>query len=1007
MAVELAVAYITVAMRTNDLAKAITSGLSGADKQAQDTGRAMGSKMSAGLGYALKASGVSVLGAAGTALGVAFTAGFSRLKAIDDAKAKLTALGNSAQAVASIMDSALAAVKGTAFSLGDAATIAASAVAAGVKPGQDLTKYLSTTADAASVAGTSLGDMGSIINKVRTNQVAYTDDLQQLADRGLPIFQWLATAYGVNAAQFRKMVEGGKVDSATFLSVIEKNIGGAALKSANSFSGSLANTMAAVGRFGATLLGPVFNAVPPLLGKMTKGIDAFGSRIGPLSSSIGGFISTALGKFSSLDFGAIGGKLAGVFTAIWPSVEHFGSSLGNFATAVGPLVVGFFNAILPVVQLVAGLFLGLGQVALPALITAFSWFLGAGAAVLNWFREHAGLVGTIAAVIGGALLPSLVALGVQMTVTAAKFLLMNGAQIAMTAWSAATRIATGVQAAFNLVMSANPIGIVITAIAALTAGLIWFFTQTEVGRKAWGVIWEAMKTAVTATWTGIKWVFDQIGSGLNFLGDIASKIGGGFRSALSGLADLLKSPLHLLGRFLSMLPRSVFGIEIPGVSTLHDWGGTLQGLRSGGVAGRTAAGALWGPGTGTSDSILGISAAGVPMVRVAHGEGIVRADVMRRGGSAIVAMLNGLPGLAAGGTVSLPTMMQLIEFAKGVEGMPYDWGGVHWGDCSGAVAGLANFVAGLGPWDTRFSTADEGPQLVRRGFSLGLGGAGTLSIGWYVGGPYGGHTAATLPNGVHFEMGGVRGNGQYGGGAAGANDPAFTDHAFWAWGGPAPKIDLGTLPGSTGPGTTTGPGASGTAAAPDTSDNVSPMQKRQNEIFSSISENFGNAAKEFVSGQITDALGVFGAPDNPPILAALNAYQKSSEKFEADKKAQSEWEAKHGGGTRSPGPLDSPMIADPNRGIEQFLALPPAIRDGFLKRMVPKLMDAGGVLEPGINLVENLTGAPEPLIPGELGGTHNHIDARIMIDRPGISMDEIRRQLFSYQRERVISFTGH
>ncbi|MBK0296433.1 tape measure protein, partial [Bacillus sp. S34] len=153
-----------------------------------------------------------------TIAGVAAKKGLDRLLNIDDAQGKLKGLGNSTKQIATIMDSALASVKGTAFGLGDAATVASNAVAAGIKPGQDLTKYLTLTADAASIAGVSLDEMGSIINKTTTSGKVYTDNLNQLADRGIPIFQWLQKEYGVSADELSSMVQKGQVDSATGVS---------------------------------------------------------------------------------------------------------------------------------------------------------------------------------------------------------------------------------------------------------------------------------------------------------------------------------------------------------------------------------------------------------------------------------------------------------------------------------------------------------------------------------------------------------------------------------------------------------------------------------------------------------------------------------------------------------------------------------------------------------------------------------------------------------------------
>src|SRR5699024_1557168 len=52
-------------------------------------------------------------------------------------------------------------------------------------------------------------------------------------------------------------------------------------------------------------------------------------------------------------------------------------------------------------------------------------------------------------------------------------------------WQGITKAAAAVQAAFNAVMAANPIMLTVLAIAALVAGLVYFFTQTELGQQIW------------------------------------------------------------------------------------------------------------------------------------------------------------------------------------------------------------------------------------------------------------------------------------------------------------------------------------------------------------------------------------------------------------------------------------------------------------------------------------------------------------------------------------------
>lgn len=141
----------------------------------------------------------------------------------------------------------------------------------------------------------------------------------------------------------------------------------------------------------------------------------------------------------------------------------------------------------------------------------------------------------------------------------------------------------------------------------------------------------------------------------------------------------------------------------------------------------------------------------------------------------------GRSGSINGNIVGVPgSAPALTDAARGIEGVDYVWGGWDNGwltDCSGAQSILANIAVGLDPMGGgRTATGGEDSFLAARGFLPGIGPTGSLNIGWFNGGPYGGHTAGTLPDGTNVEMGGARGNGQFGGNAAGAGNSEFTDH---------------------------------------------------------------------------------------------------------------------------------------------------------------------------------------------------------------------------------------
>lgn len=97
---------------------------------------------------------------------------------------------------------------------------------------------------------------------------------------------------------------------------------------------------------------------------------------------------------------------------------------------------------------------------------------------------------------------------------------LGSAFLAFKAFSAVSGLLSGIPAVLTTIktavtglftaMSANPIGIAIATIAALTAGLVYFFTQTEMGRQIWqgfmdwfSGVWQSVAPVLTEVWNGI------------------------------------------------------------------------------------------------------------------------------------------------------------------------------------------------------------------------------------------------------------------------------------------------------------------------------------------------------------------------------------------------------------------------------------------------------------------------------------------------------------------------
>jgi len=461
VAVELATAYVSIVPSTQGMKGKLTQQMNGPLEAAgEEGGSRFGGAMSGVAGKALKVGGAGVAALFAASL----AKGFGRLQAIDDARFKLEGLGHDAASVDQIMADALGSVEGTAFGLGDAATIAASAVAAGIKPGEDLERILSITGDAASIAGTSIGDMGSIFNKVASGNRASMQEINQLSDRGIPIMQWLAEEYGVTALEAREMVEQGAVDFATFANVIEDNIGGAALTAGESFRGSFANMGAALGRFGAALLGPAFSAAPAIFASITGALNTVTGAVGPLAERFAGPLSIA--------FGVVAAALTAVLV---PALITWGvTSTISAAKSVAAWTAAQLASVRSAATQVVS---GARTVAIWLLLSADA-IKSAATQVGAWVSTAAGAVRSAATQVatGARVVAGWVLMGAQSLLQAARM-------------AAAWFIALG------------PVGWVIAAVVALVALIIanW---ETVVGwtRKAW--TWVTDK--ITQAWERIK-----------------------------------------------------------------------------------------------------------------------------------------------------------------------------------------------------------------------------------------------------------------------------------------------------------------------------------------------------------------------------------------------------------------------------------------------------------------------------------------------------------------------
>ncbi|AFE86810.1 tape measure protein [Lactococcus phage ASCC273] len=107
---------------------------------------------------------------------------------------------------------------------------------------------------------------------------------------------------------------------------------------------------------------------------------------------------------------------------------------------------------------------------------------------------------------------------------------INGIVKAFELYNKVVEAGTIIQGAFNAVMAINPFVALGMAIAAIVAGLVYFFTQTETGKKAWASFVDFLKSA----WDGIVSFFSGMGQ---WFSDIWNGAVDGAKGIWQGLVD--------------------------------------------------------------------------------------------------------------------------------------------------------------------------------------------------------------------------------------------------------------------------------------------------------------------------------------------------------------------------------------------------------------------------------------------------------------------------------------
>ena len=221
--------------------------------------------------------------------------------------------------------------------------------------------------------------------------------------------------------------------------------------------------------------------------------------------------------------------------------KEFGKALGNIAKKIAEVITNVANFFSYLAKHDKNLFKQIGTI---AKIAASIW------GVYKAYKGFMGLVKKIEAFIG--IVKKVV--GIIKTVGGA-------IKFAFSAFDAVTGIVGKVSTALHAlwgVLAANPILLVVAAIAAVTAALVIFFTKTKKGRKMWASfvkwlknLWAGIKKTCEHIWKAItddiNGTARNIQKGWQGITGFFSKIGKGIKNVFTGLVKWFASlPKNML-----------------------------------------------------------------------------------------------------------------------------------------------------------------------------------------------------------------------------------------------------------------------------------------------------------------------------------------------------------------------------------------------------------------------------------------------------------------------------
>lgn len=523
------------------------SGFNSAANNAEDAGRRV-SKVGSIFGVVGK--GIALAGAGITAgLGFAAVTGIKTAASMEQASVAFTTLLGSGQKAKSFLGELQQFAAATPFDFPGLVDASRQLLGAGASA-KEVIPTLTAYGDAAGALGISQDRFNNIMLATTQAMSAgklQAGDLLQMTEAGLPVWSLLSQAMHKPVSEIRNLSQQGKLLTKDVLPLLqkqmEKDYGGSMAKQSQTLAGIWSTLTDTLNMGLASAIQPM---LPALKGLATNGIGFLSKAFAGFSKIIpvvGGYFSDFLNGLKTGDTAAADG-LTGM-TGVMDNLGVIAGRVFNWLRTNVPIIFGEMKTVIGnIASVVLPLFSqgwSAAQGPLQSVGTFITGTMLPGIVKLSgWIKQHATLVRSLVVAI----------------------LSMYAAYKVITI---ATKLFAAAQWALNLSIDANPIGLIVLALAGLAGGLIYAYKHSQTFRDIVKTVLGDVKTAFDTLWRFIKPLFDMWAKQLQIVGD-----------AGRGLWTVLQTAFRLIVD----ATLTTFGAIIHGAANAFGWvpglGGKLK-----------------------------------------------------------------------------------------------------------------------------------------------------------------------------------------------------------------------------------------------------------------------------------------------------------------------------------------------------------------------------------------------------------------------------------------------